>query len=145
MSRTGDKRELLLGPLSYGLIFIISTIAYWRTSLQGVTALILLCAGDGSAGLFGELWGGKYPLPHNQKKSWIGTLAFIFFAFMGSAIYVWIFTQCGFIYHLSMVKFLPHLFIIVLVAAFVESLPLSEWDNITVFFSSIVMYWLLGY
>ena len=35
MSRSGDRRELLRGPLVYGIIFILSTLFYWR-QLTGV-------------------------------------------------------------------------------------------------------------
>jgi hypothetical protein len=30
LSRTGDPRELLLGPLTYGLAMVISTLFFWR-------------------------------------------------------------------------------------------------------------------
>jgi len=145
MSRTGDRRELLLGPLAYGIIFVISTIVYWRESIKGVTALMLLCAGDGAAGLIGGKWGKPFPLPHNRKKSWIGTLAFVLFSFVGILIYVRLFAHWGWLTHTSVTTFGPHLMVMVLIAALIESLPLEDWDNVTVFLASIGAYYILGY
>lgn len=45
----GNPKELLSGPLAYGVIFIISTLVYWGTSPTGIVALVLLCVGDGVA------------------------------------------------------------------------------------------------
>lgn len=47
MARWGGARELLKGPLLYGLVFVTSTIAFWRAHPAGITSLVLLCAGDG--------------------------------------------------------------------------------------------------
>ena len=30
MSRTGDRREILRGPLYYGVIFVIITLVFWK-------------------------------------------------------------------------------------------------------------------
>jgi hypothetical protein len=46
MSRTGNKRELLLGPLMYGIVFVYSTVVYWRSSPAAIVAMMLLCAGS---------------------------------------------------------------------------------------------------
>ena len=35
MSRTGDRREILHGPLFYGIVFVILTIVFWRRSTIG--------------------------------------------------------------------------------------------------------------
>src|SRR5512143_932531 len=36
MSRTGDRREILLGPLFYGIIFVVMTLIYWKDSPIGM-------------------------------------------------------------------------------------------------------------
>ena len=38
MSRTGDRREILRGPLSYGIVFVAVTLLYWKDSLIGIPA-----------------------------------------------------------------------------------------------------------
>ena len=49
MSRSGDRREILRGPLFYGIVFVVLTILYWKDSPIGLLALMLLCGGDGLA------------------------------------------------------------------------------------------------
>jgi phytol kinase len=43
MSRTGDRREILRGPLYYGIVFILITLIYWKDHPAGIVALMLLC------------------------------------------------------------------------------------------------------
>jgi phytol kinase len=47
MSRSGRASELLLGPFTYGAIFVASTLIYWRHSPGGILSMLLLCVGDG--------------------------------------------------------------------------------------------------
>src|SRR5918995_1777007 len=32
MSRTGDRHEILRGPLFYGIVFVVVTLLYWKDS-----------------------------------------------------------------------------------------------------------------
>ena len=73
MSRSGDRREILRGPLYYGIIFVMLTLVYWKISPIGITALMLMCGGDGLADIAGRRW-GYIKLPWNAKKSWMGSL-----------------------------------------------------------------------
>jgi phytol kinase len=41
MSRTGNRKELLYGPLFYGIIFVLSASIYWGDSPLGITALMV--------------------------------------------------------------------------------------------------------
>jgi phytol kinase len=141
MSRSGSAHELLFGPLAYGIIFILSTIIYWKTSVVGVTALMLLCFGDGFAGLIGQRY-GRMKLPHNNNKSWIGTISFILSAFIGTIFYVKLFAYFGWLKIPA--SFFSQLSIVVIVCALVESLPLRDWDNFAVFFTAVFLYKLLG-
>ncbi len=54
MSRTGDRREILRGPLFYGIVFVLVTLIYWKDSLIGIPALMMLCGGDGIADIVGR-------------------------------------------------------------------------------------------
>ena len=47
MSRTGDPKEILRGPLYYGIMFVALTLIYWRENPIGIIALMMLCGGDG--------------------------------------------------------------------------------------------------
>ncbi|MGA9351197.1 MAG: phosphatidate cytidylyltransferase, partial [Anaerolineae bacterium] len=42
MSRTGDRREILRGPLFYGIVFVVMTLIYWKDSPIGMVALMLM-------------------------------------------------------------------------------------------------------
>ena len=47
MSRTDDAKEALEGPLIYGFIVLVATVAFWRDNLIGIIAISVLAAGDG--------------------------------------------------------------------------------------------------
>ena len=49
MSRSGDPKEILRGPLYYGIVFVVLTLVFWKNSPVGMTALMMLCGGDGVA------------------------------------------------------------------------------------------------
>src|SRR5512139_2109537 len=93
MSRTGDRREILRGPLFYGIAFVAITLIYWKDSLIGTPALMMMCGGDGIADIVGRRV--KSPkLPWSPEKSVAGTLS----VFLGGwlltlfvfAVYVWV-------------------------------------------------------
>ncbi|KAI6699433.1 hypothetical protein NL676_013757 [Syzygium grande] len=48
MSRFGQHRELLEGPLHYGLTITFACAYCWRTSPIAIAAICNLCAGDGA-------------------------------------------------------------------------------------------------
>src|SRR5512138_1124947 len=74
MSRTGDRREILRGPLYYGIAFVLLTVLFWKESPIGIIALMLLCGGDGLADVIGKRL-GTVRLPWSRMKSWAGTFA----------------------------------------------------------------------
>src|SRR5690606_24120613 len=76
MSRSGDRREILRGPLFCGIVFVLLTIVYWKDSLVGITALMLLCGGDGLADIIGRRF-GRLALPWNPHKTWAGSIGMI--------------------------------------------------------------------
>ncbi len=69
MSRNGDRREILRGPLFYGIVFVIMTIVYWKDSPMGMTALMLMCGGDGLAKILGQRLPSSR-LPWNKGNRW---------------------------------------------------------------------------
>jgi len=137
MSRSGNRTELLYGPCFYGIIFILSTIWYWGNSPFGITALMLLCCGDGFAGLLGGFY-GKTKLPWNRDKSWVGSISFFFFSIASSSAFIYLFNTRGW-FSVTYQQFMPTLLWTTLVATFVESLPgVGYLDNITVFAASLI-------
>src|ERR1044071_1950048 len=74
MSRTGDRGEILRGPLFYGIMFVTMTLIYWKDSLIGIPALMMMCGGDGIADIVGHRVRSA-KLPWSRNKSVAGTLS----------------------------------------------------------------------
>ena len=137
MSRTGDRREILRGPLFYGLMFVAITLIYWKDSLIGIPALMMMCGGDGIADIVGR----RIPsarLPWSPEKSLAGTLSVLVGGWMMTvlvfALYVWTGAFPGPVSH-----YLLPITWIALGAMLVESLPFKDIDNITITLVSILV------
>lgn len=130
MTRHGEPREILRGPLYYGVSFVVCTLVFWRSSPVGILALMILCGGDGLADIFGRRW-GKHKLPFGSQKSWVGSGAM----FLGSltfslAMLAWFGAMGYFAFSLEWVLVLK-VSVIALVATLVEALPFEDIDNLT--------------
>ncbi len=130
MSRTGHARELLRGPLFYGLVFVILTVAYGRTSPAAVAALMMLCGGDGLADIVGRRW-GRVKLPWNPHKSWAGSAAFA----LGGGLLTWLvaaaYVAAG-VWPGPWAGYSALAITVALTTALVESLPWRDMDNLVV-------------
>ena len=137
MSRTGDRSEILRGPLFYGIVFILMTVIYWKDSPIGIPALMMMCGGDGIADIVGRRVSSP-KLPWSREKSVAGSLS----VFAGGwlltvlifAIYIW---AGAFDSPLSL-YILPLTWIAV-GAMLVESLPYKDIDNITIALASVLV------
>ncbi|XP_010520194.1 PREDICTED: farnesol kinase, chloroplastic-like [Tarenaya hassleriana] len=131
MSRYGDRRELLKGPLYYALAITLSCAFYWRTSPIAIAVICNLCAGDGMADIVGRRLGTE-KLPYNRNKSVAGSIAMAAAGFLASVGYMYYFASFGYIEDSGgmILRFL----IVSTVAALVESIPISSEidDNLTV-------------
>jgi phytol kinase len=139
MSRTGDPREILRGPLYYGIMFVLLTVIFWKDSPVGMTALMILCGGDGIADLVGRYFNTN-KLPHNPDKTVAGSVSVFVGGWLLSAFILSIYVGIG-IFAKPFSTYLLPLTIIALASAAVESLPFRDIDNITV----TVMAAILGY
>lgn len=137
MSRTGDRREILRGPLFYGLIFVLLTLVYWKSSPIGIVALMLMCGGDGLADIFGRRY-GVARLPWNGSKSWIGTLAMFLGGLVFSGFILAIFVAAG-VFQAPFSSYLPALGGIALAGTVVETLPFPDIDNLTVTLVAVIL------
>jgi phytol kinase len=137
MSRTGDPREILRGPLFYGIVFVVVTLVYWKDSLIGIPALMMMCGGDGIADIVGRRVRSP-KLPWSPEKSVAGSLS----VFLGGwlltmfifAVYVWVGAFSG-----PITRFLLPVTWIGLGAMLVESLPFKDVDNITLAVASVLI------
>ena len=136
MSRSGDRREILRGPLFYGIVFVALTVIYWKDSPIGMVALMLMCGGDGLADVVGRRW-GKAKLPWAPGKSWIGSLGMFLGGWIFALFILWVFVSAG-VFAAPFSAYFPTLTIIALVGTIVESLPLKDVDNITVTLAAVI-------
>jgi phytol kinase len=141
MSRSGDRREILRGPLYYGIIFVILTIVYWKSSPIGIVGLMLMCGGDGLADIFGRNW-GAIKIPWNKRKSLAGSFGMLFGGWILSFFIVWIFVTAG-VFSNSINSYLLPITIIAIIGTLVESLPVKDIDNITITLAAVIFGYLL--
>lgn len=137
MSRTGDRREILRGPLFYGIVFVVLTILYWRNTPIGIVALMLMCGGDGLADVFGRRL-RSMRLPWNPDKSLAGSLAMFLGGFLFALVILGIYVLVG-VFKEPIPAYLPGLALIAFVGTLVESLPFHDIDNITVTLAAVIL------
>lgn len=140
MSRTGDSKEILRGPLYYGIMFVVLTVIYWKDSPIGIIALMMMCGGDGIADIVGR----KFPsakLPWSREKSVAGMISVFVGGFVFSALMIFIYVTVG-VFGGSMTNYLLPITVIALVGALVESLHYKDIDNISMTLASaLVGHW----
>jgi phytol kinase len=141
MSRTGDPKEILRGPLYYGILFVLLTIFFWKDSPVGMTALMIMCGGDGIADIVGRNISSPR-LPHSPDKSVAGSLGVLFGGWLLSAFILFVYVAAG-VFNKSFADYLFPITLIAIVAAIVESLPYKDIDNITVTLACVIVGWLL--
>lgn len=140
MARTGNKKELLRGPLIYGLVFVLLTLFFWK-SVLGIIPLMILCGGDGLADLVGSRINSAV-LPWTKRKTLAGSLAM----FLGGIVFslVILFLLRNII--IPPISFWTLIFPVIVISAistFVESITPSDWDNLTVPAVALVIAFLL--
>lgn len=161
-SRSGKRQELLRGPLFYGIIFTRTTYWYWK-GIRAVLCLLILCFGDGFAEIFGKQFGQRHKLPWSPKKSYAGCIGFVLCSTGSIILFLSLFRDQLFpshpqhfsdgIHRMSasmdvfyqeaeeVRDFFPLLIRILIncvMAALVESLPIDDFDNVTVFLAAIL-------
>jgi phytol kinase len=118
-------------------MFVAITLIYWKDSLIGIPALMMMCGGDGIADLVGRHVNSP-KLPWSREKSLAGSLS----VFTGGwlltmlifAIYVWFGAFSG-----PITRFVVPVTVIAIGATLVESLPFKDIDNITVVLVSVLI------
>jgi phytol kinase len=137
LSRTGDRREILRGPLIYGILFVLLTILYWKDSPIGLIGLMVMCGGDGLADVVGR----RVPslsIPWNPAKSLSGSLAMFLGGFIFSTLILGIFIAAG-VFSGPLSSALLPLALISLAASLVESLPIRDIDNLTTTLTAVLL------
>ncbi|XP_047313460.1 probable phytol kinase 3, chloroplastic [Impatiens glandulifera] len=131
ISRYGDPRELLKGPLYYVSTIALASVIFWRTSPISIAVICNLCAGDGIADIIGRRFGTQ-KLPYNSNKSFVGSISMAIAGFIASIGFMQYFSIFGYIDWSW--KMVIGFLIVSIASALVESHPLSTEidDNLTV-------------
>jgi phytol kinase len=137
MSRTGDRREILRGPLFYGIVFVAVTLLYWKDSLIGIPALMVMCGGDGIADIVGRRVTSP-KLPWSPEKSVAGSLSVFLGGWLLTMITFGVYVWTG-AFSAPVTRFLLPVIWVALGAMLVESLPFKDVDNITVTVACILI------
>jgi phytol kinase len=141
MSRTGDPKEILRGPLYYGMMFVLLTVVFWKDSPVGMVALMMMCGGDGIA----DVMGRRIPsakLPWSSEKSYAGTISVFFGGLLLSAFILAVYVAAG-VFPGPFSNYIVPIVVIAFVSMLVESLPQKDIDNLTMTLAAVVAGWLV--
>ncbi len=141
MSRSGDPKEILRGPLYYGVMFVLLTLLFWKASPVGMVALMMLCGGDGVADVVGRAFHSP-KLFHSPQKSVAGSLGVFIGGWVMSVAVLAIYVALG-IFAGPLGRFLLPISLIALAATLIESLPQKDIDNVTVTVVAALLGWFL--
>lgn len=137
MSRHGDRREILRGPLYYGIAFIALTILFWKDSPIGMTALMLMCGGDGLADIVGRRIASP-KLAWSRDKSLAGSVSVFAGGWILSAFILFVYVSMG-IFAKPFGNYLLPITLVALAGTIVESLPFKDVDNLTVTLAAVLV------
>ncbi len=137
MSRTGDPKEILRGPLYYGIMFVVLTLVYWKDSPIGIIALMMMCGGDGVADIIGRQV--KSPkLSWSREKSIAGMLGVFVGGWLMSFGIIFIYVQAD-VFPAPTTSYLLPITAIALAGALIESLHYKDIDNVTMTLASVLV------
>ena len=120
-----------------GQMFVALTVIYWKDSPIGITALMMMCGGDGVADIVGRRV--KSPkLFWSPEKSLAGSLSVFAGGALLSALILFIYVSVG-IFPAPFGSYLMPIAWIALGGTLVESLPFKDVDNITLTVVSAVI------
>jgi phytol kinase len=139
MSRNGNAREILRGPLYYGIAFVVMTLVFWKTSPIGITALMMMCGGDGLADIVGRRIASP-KLPWSSEKSVAGSASVFVGGWVMTALILFVYASVGVFAVPPNGYFLP-ITLVALAGTLIESLPHKDVDNITVVLVSVIVGW----
>lgn len=137
MTRKGNPKEILRGPLLYGIMFVLLTIIYWKDSPIGITALMMMCGGDGIAEIIGRRV--KSPkLAWSREKSFAGLVSVFIGGWLMTVFVIAVYIGAG-VFAAPLMDYLLPVTWIALGGTLVESLPYKDIDNITLTVVSAVI------
>jgi len=121
MTRTGDRKELLKGPLYFTIVMCIMGTVFYNSPMA-LIAMGILGWGDGLAPVFGKRF-GKHKFYILSEKSMEGSLAFLIFGILGAIL-------LNLIFHAGLNLYF--ILIIGLIATIIEAVSPKDLDNLLI-------------
>lgn len=129
MTRTGDRKELLKGPLYFTIVMNLFGTVYYGSNLA-FYAMGFLTWGDGLAPVVGSRF-GKHKFFILSQKSFEGSTTFLFFGIVGTLIFHLIFgINVDWIF----------LAICAIISTLIEALSPKDLDNILIPLTILILY-----
>ncbi|KAF3885286.1 MULTISPECIES: diacylglycerol/polyprenol kinase family protein [Nostocales] len=122
MTRTGDRRELLKGPLFFVIVATLCGTFLYK-NFAGIVAMASLGWGDGVAPIVGYRI-GKIKYTILSSKTLEGSFSMLIFAFVASVFFVWLVIP-------NQVN-LTRIFFLAVIATLIEACSPKEVDNILI-------------
>ena len=146
VSRSGELKEALGGPMIYVCIIFVAILAFWRTSAAGIVALCAMAVGDGLADLVGRRYGASNPWKFVPNKSVAGSTAFFIgstLAIVGLLQWMTLFPHVGLVLaHSSTGQLWLRAALVAFLTAALELVPIAD-DNYTVPLAGAALGWIL--
>jgi len=146
MSRSGEPRELLQGPLYYAIVMVLMTFFWFYVPYTGLenanpTALLIIgcvSGGDGLADVIGRKFGGdkKFGIKGGEKTI-IGSIGMLVGSILVSSILVLIFSVE--VPQFNIITLILPIIVVSIVATVVEALSPKGIDNFTIFLTVVIV------
>lgn len=126
IARAGET-DRVLNIVSYPAVIVLMLLLFPAHPEFAGVVLTVLAFGDGSATLFGLLFGRRV-LPWNRQKTWVGSLSFLLCAAPMAALAYWVESQDSLPFEVALVCGTSA----ALIGQIAESLPSTITDNLRV-------------
>ncbi len=152
MTRTGDPRELLKGPLYFTVVMMIAgTVLYG--SYAGMLMMAIVGWGDGIAPYIGKRWGKREYKTLGRQKTIEGSIGVLLFSIIGSLIFLVILGVFGGLPGdanailedpgVDLLIIVIVIVVISIVAMIIEALSPSDVDNLLIPASTLIALWII--
>ncbi|MHA2298620.1 MAG: diacylglycerol/polyprenol kinase family protein [Candidatus Hodarchaeales archaeon] len=148
MTRTGDPKELLKGPLYFTIVMMIAGTIFYG-SYAGMLMLTIVGWGDGIAPYIGKKYGKRTYKTLGREKTLEGTIGVLLFSIVGSLIFYVLLGIVGDIIpgepilaspgaRVDVITIVVVIIILSIVATIVEALSPSDIDNLLIPASTLI-------
>lgn len=146
MTRTGDPKELLKGPLYFTIVMMTAGTLFLDTWV-GVFLMAVVGWGDGIAPYIGKKYGGKTYKTFGREKTFTGSISVFVFSVAGCLVFYALLGIIGGLLPdpgIDVVQMLMVIIILGFVAMIVEAFSPSDIDNLLLPFSTIIVMFILN-